>query len=345
MIRNLKIFALLTGLFYFGSLSQAQASDCSWPYCYSCYLDCNEFCTNVGFEGLYWIVHQSDLDYAVDFDANNILGPQKTHFLDYDWEVGARGWIARNWNCGWNSKIVYTYYRNESTASKDTTNKAIDLKASLLHPSTGKEDAEKATGGIDLKYQTLDFLLGKFFPYCDNSCTLRSFFGVRALKIKQDLKMLYEGKDFGTGDLATPARVKWKSDLKALGLHAGLDMTFCGLRLYGGLSGSVLASRTDNHHHQQVLDKTKKTVTAEEIDLKEKQHVMVPGYHLTGGISWETCCHNCFLFRVKVGYEYNKWFDTPQLRRYHYGNEGVSHSGSSGNIGLHGLSVTTDFYF
>lgn len=333
-------------LFFVASLSNLNAQCCR-PFCYECLQEDDGVChLFYGAQGLYWTTCQSDLNYAVDFDPSDsdaILGEGKTHFLEYDdWKGGVRGWFGWNWAYGWDLKIAYTYFCDEAKGKADTDNQTIDLKASLFHPDSDEEIAESASGKLDLEYQTLDVIFGKVICFCDDTVVLHPFFGARGLRLNQLLKVLYEDEDFDT-----PGQVKWDSDVKAAGLHAGLDMQYrwkYGWGIYGGFGGSLLASRSDNKHKQRILDEDGK-VTSTEIDLKEQQWVSLPGFNVAAGVSWDWCCGKCLLFKVKVGYEFNKWFNTQQIRRYHQGNEGVSSENTSGNIGLHGATFSAEIYF
>lgn len=309
-----------------------------------------------GIEGLWWTVYQDNLDYAVEFnnelDATEILGPGKTKFLDYDWQGGVRGTLGVVLS-GWDLFATYTWYQNQSDTSTNTHTTLFELKASLLHPATPQVNAQKASLDSDITYQTLDILFGRSLIFCENSILIRPYAGLSGLQINQDLEALYEGGDFilipGAfigGDNADPARVLWSSDLQAIGLKAGFDMNYrwyCGFGLYGSFAGSVLASKTDIHHRQQSLD-ADGDVDEVLINLRNKENVCIPGYQVAAGFSWDTCCGDCFFFQFRVGYEFNHWFNTPQLRRYHDGNEGVS-SDSSGNIGFHGGTLSFNFYF
>nr|NGX42835.1 hypothetical protein [Chlamydiota bacterium] len=130
-------------------------------------------------------------------------------------------------------------------------------------------------------------------------------------------------------------------------LHAGLDMLYrlhCGFGFYGSFAGSILASHTDVHHLQSTLNDKGKSISTE-INLKERQDIMVPGCHLTAGLSWDACCGKCMSFKVKLGYEFNNWFDVPQLRRYHFNNEGISNSATSSDVGVHGATLYADFTY
>ncbi len=298
-----------------------------------------------GAEALYWTVYQSNLDYAVDFhtEVNEILGPGTTHFLDYDWKPGGRAWFGWEWCNGWNATTVYTYYYNRAKGSVSTEGSDIGLKASLLHPSTGLANAEKAHGHNSITYQTVDFLIGRTVCLCDDTVTLHPYFGVRGLKLDEKLWITYEGDDFED----FPSRVIFDSDLQAIGLHAGLTSKYgwdCGFGFYGTFAGSLLATRTNTDHRQIVLDSDFDTFETV-IDLKEREYIVIPALHLAAGLEWDFDWGSCITFRVKAGYEFNQYFNTPQLRRYHYGNDGVSSGSTSSNVTLHGGAVSFELYF
>ncbi len=325
---------------------------CGRPYCYECNQEDDGVChLFYGAEALYWTINQSDLDYAVDLDPANedtILGQGKTHFLDYDWDFGVRVWFGWNWSHGWDLKLAYTHYANETKRKTDFSGDALVLKPALLHPETVEGIADLASGKIHLEYQTADAIFGKVICFCNNQFVLHPFFGARGLRLEQLLKALYKGGDFVDElENSTPGQVKWNSGTIAGGIRAGMDLNLrgeWGLGLYGSFAGSILASRIDNKHKQRTLDSTG-DVLSTEIDLKEKQWLSLPGFDVACGLSWDFCCNGCIYYKFKLGYEFNKWFDIQQIRRYHAGNEGVSSNNTSCNLGLHGGIFSAEIYF
>ncbi len=300
-----------------------------------------------GADGLYWTTYQTNLDYAVDFnngtEASEILGPGNTHFLEYNWCGGIRGYLGFK-TCGFDTIVTYTWIRNDARGKKNTEESDTDLKASLLHPSTGLSDAELAYGRLDLTYETLDVLLGREVDFCDNKMLVHPFVGLRMMKIKQDEKVTYEGEDF----VDAPEQVRWDSTLEGIGIHAGVDLYYtwkCGIGFYGVTGASLLASKADDKHWQYTLDENGDPIDPPRIDLKNQQDLVIPGYHLQAGIAWESCCNDCWYVRFRIGYEFNQWLRTPQLKRYHYNNDGVSNSSTSGNIALHGGTFGFDLRF
>jgi len=324
-------------------LMDPEWSDCTVPPLepYNAYsfnpcwnLDCGAI---LAIEALWWTVCQDNLDFAVEFDPKEeefILGPGEIKFLKHDWCPGVQGTIGfRRW--GWHLRGVYTWYRNLSC---DEVKK--DVKAALLHPETGFEDANKAKIDSAILYQTYALLIGKDLCFSERTIFLLPYFGVKGLNLDQNLDVLYEGAEF-----IDPSCVRWHSDLQAVGLVGGLEMHYhwiCKIGLYGTFNGSVLASRTHVQHRQETLDEDDAIVSTE-IAVREKEWVCVPGYQLSAGLRWGFECSR-FTLLLKAGYELNYWFNTPQLRRYHFGNEAVS-SDAFGNTGFHGATLSATIYF
>lgn len=333
---------------------------CGRPYCYDCNQEDDGVCHLLyGAEALFWIAYQTELDYAVDLELGDdfILGRGKTHCLDYGWKTGVRAWFGWNWDHGWDLKVYYTYFSDQAKGKKDYSRDGggFALKPSLLHPETLESIATKASGKLNLEYQTIDAVFGKVICFCDNQFVLHPFFGARGLKLNQLLKTLYEGGDFVLllnqpfvgGDLATPGQVKWNSSTMAAGIRAGMDMHLrseIGLGLYGTFGGSILTSRADNKHKQRLLDSEGDDFLTQ-IDLEEKQWLSLPGLDVAAGIGWDLCFNGCLYLKLKLGYEFNKWFNVQQVRRYHFGNAGVSSNNTSGNLTLHGCVVSAEIYF
>lgn len=305
----------------------------------------------VGGEGLYWTVDQTDLDYAMDISSllgrDEIVGPGKVHFLDYDWNWGLRVWLGLEGDSGWDLKGVFTHYKNNSSASHSGSDD-FNLLATLVHPGLSRCDAFHASLKNSITYNTYDILLGNELSFCCDSFQLYPFFGVRGLTLEQKLQALYSGGDFENNDQrSTPGQIKFNSDLKAIGIYTGMDFNYYlakGFGFYGGFAGSLLGGNTDNKQRQYLLNNDG-SINEVEIDIQEKENLIVPGCHLRAGINWKSCFDygNHMLFTI--GYEFNQWFNTPQLRRFSDDNcPGVS-IGNRGNIAFQGVTASLTLYF
>jgi hypothetical protein len=308
--------------------------------CHTCAEPCNDLCGFFfGAEGLYWTACQDNLEYASDINGEPFLvGPGKTHSLHYDWKGGVRGWLG--WHCdGGEGRFVYTWIKNEADGHKHSEDN-IDLIALLVHPGTNQSIASFASGENEFEYQTLDMLFGNNLSYCCNKIFIHPFYGVRALKIRQDFSMVYSGLDF-----ETPTIITARSLLKAAGVNAGVDFQytiFKHLGVYGGFGGSILAGRIESHQKQFSVGE----LLFREVDLDDDLRVCVPGYQISAGLTWYIHCHRYFTFLLSAGYEFSHWFRVPTTRRFYDDvNHGVSGSVRKGEMTLHGATLSIVFAF
>lgn len=315
---------------------------------YACDYGCNSRCGfNAGVDFLYWTACQDRLDFAVDHatadDPPTLLGTGDTHFLHYDWSPGVRAYLGVE-VLGFGVRGQYTWIETKADGSKDYTDLDSVLVASLLHPSTGLTDATIAYGSQNLWYESADLLFSREAEFCDQKLILRPFIGANWMRIKQELEVTYEGEDF----IDNPEQVRWDSTLSGPGAIAGFELFYrwlCGIGMYGKLAASITGAVIDNEHVQVALDSTGADIPPPQIQLEETQRICVPGYQLEAGITWDSCCWACYNIRFRLCYEFNQWLNTPQLRRYHFENEGVSNAATDGSIALHGGTFGIDLRF
>ena len=328
---------------------------------------CDECGFFVGGDFLYWKVNQANLDYAVDGRDAELspsvivsggLGPGKMHFMDYDWETGYRIIAGYRLGCdGWDARAIYTYFHSHahgSTRANDTSGGSRQLlEATLLQADIELEavNAEKASASNSLDYDVLDVHISR--PFCISETLIaRPYFGIRALWMNQTLRAKYIGGE-SSGDSPrlisedVPRKVKFNSDWEGVGLHAGMESNvhLCGcFSLYGNVSGSILAGRNSSRNKQTGFESGDESGKKILLDIKEREYTALSGYHIGGGLNWETeWCDSCFV--INVGYEMTQWLHTPQIRRYNGEGSVGSTSANSGNILLHGLTVNVDLYF
>jgi len=318
--------------------------DSSSPCDFGCARQCG---FNAGADVLYWTVCQSDLDFAADStttdDPPDLLGLGDTHFLDYDWCPGVRGYFGIE-ILGVGLTGGYTWIKNKATGYKDYTNVDAVLVASLLHPNTGLADATIADGVLDSWYQDAELVFSKEVEFCDDKLILRPFIGARWVKIKQDLEVTYEGGDF----VDNAEQVRWDSTVSGYGAHAGFELFYrwvCGIGMYGKVAGSVIGADTDIEHLQVSLDSSGNDLIPPTIQITEHQHVCVPGYQVQAGFTWGYCCSDRYYFRFRLGYEFNQWLNIPEVRRYHFENVAVSDAATDGHFALHGGTFGFDLRF
>ena len=310
----------------------------------SCEYGCTSRCGfNAGLDLLYWTACQDNLDFAVDHTDSEgspaLLGAGSTHFLDYEWSPGVRGYFGFDF-LGFGVRGQYTWIKNKAKKELDNT----PLIASLLHPDTGISRANAALGSQDLWHQSAELLFSRETEFCDQKLILRPFIGAKWISLRQKLTVTYAGEDFD------PNRelVRWDSTLSGPGAVAGVELFYrwmYGFGLFGKLSGSVVNARIENTHVQVPVDANGQEIFPPRIQLSENQRLTVPGYQMETGITWDMCRLDCYTVRFRICYEFTQWLNTPGLRRYHYANEGESHAATDGSIALHGGTFGIDLRF
>ena len=340
-----KSMTTLAGLLCISTANLQAYDDFEWCNCFNwcpCY---NLF---VGAEGLYWTVDQRDLDYAIDVDASDgateIVGPGHVHFLDYHYRGGVRFWVGFQGQNNWDLLFAYTSYRNNSHEDHTGTAGETLLLATLVHPAITNSTALSAELRSKLTYRSYDLLLGNQLSFYCEDFFVHPFIGVRGLTLDQHISGSYTGGDFGN----TQEEIKFKSDLNAIGLHAGMgfDYQFCyGIGFYGEFAGSLLAGKTHNHQVENHLDANGDLIR-NEVNFREHENVMIPGWSLKAGLSWNPCyAYEGINMICTIGYEFNQWFNTPQYRRFvNDTTRGVSCK-NNGIIGLHGTTVSVTLFF
>ncbi len=323
-----------------------------WDLGFDCFNSNPCFNLIVGAEGLYWTVDQRDLDYAIDVSAvtntPELAGPGDVHFLDYHHKGGIRFWVGFETQNSWDLRFIYTSYHNH--AHDNITSDGVNtlLLATLVHPGSFTNRAQTVDAETRLSYRTYDLLMGnKLSFYCEDFF-IHPFIGLRGLTLDQHLKALYTGGDFETeGPTSQPGQIIYKSELNVLGLHAGMDFDyqFCyGFGFYGGFGGSILAGKSHAHQIENVFN-ADSTVFSNLVNIHERENVMIPGWNLKAGLSWNPCFAYDINMLWTVGYEFNQWFNTPQYRRFvNQECTGVSCK-NSGIIGLHGVTVSVTLFY
>lgn len=320
-----------------------------------CCKDCGPY---VGAEFIYWTQYKIDRDYAVD-GASLTVGETTTRTLDGKyhhtharWDPGFRIDLGYRWGCdGWDTALIWTRYHTKNSSSARPGEGASYILPTLWPSNTtldGQDIAVLATASEHLNYDVLDFIFERpYFVSCTH--TLRPFFGVRGLWLHQKLSVDYNG-GANVGGIAfgtTVGSSSWGSQFEGAGLIAGLgyEMLLCNcISLYADFSGSLLAGQHRNHFEATLFATPTTSVGTTLLDVNESENSLLPGYHIGTGLSWETnLCSNCVV--VKLGYEFNQWFNTPEPRRYVSTRRGLATSNANGSILFHGLNVGANLYF
>lgn len=353
MISNKLRGSILLGLATFFSVSFGVVNAdycCKWDCCdescaqlrhaQPCCDDCGFF---AGCDLLVWNTCSSDHDFAVDTDIDTAGGPQvdgKEYHTDFDWDTGFRAMLGYRLGCdGWDVRAVYTYFHN--SGDRSISNKSgLELGSTIATPAirTGRNNYEKATAKNNIDFDSLDLVVSR--PFCiSQSMIMRPYFGLRDLILSQKEKYHYD--DVSAGD---ELDIDWRGRTEAAGLHAGVEwnMHLCDcFSLYANSGGSVLAAWNNHGSIHQV------STGFDDSDVKIKggpDCAGISAYHMAAGFNWETqICDWCIT--MNLGYEFNHWFNLPELRRFHDAEGDASASAGSRDILLHGVTLNANMYF
>lgn len=305
---------------------------------------CPESCTTIQGELLVWTAYQTNFDYCIVGNLeNSSLTDARRHYLEYDWDTGFRIGAGFRIPCScWEIRGVYTYFHTKATDSvahpTATNPQGNPVILPVLVPTEfSNNPTDSAKAKINTEYDTIDILFS--CQNCPYSCLdLTPYIGIRGLILDQNHKVILgpglEGNNviWVEGDGS-----KWKSDYKAVGLHAGVENSYnlCeDFNIFGNLSGSWLIGCYDSHE--------KFSATGEpfprERDVREKNVWQgVTDAHIAIGITWESCI--CDMpASISLGYEIERLWGVPELHRQ-TGNDadGASSSNTSGaTLTFHG---------
>ena len=317
--------------------------------CNPCYADpccdpcnpCADWCSGfeIGADFIYWKPCIDDLDYAIQFDTpitvitGTSTGSYK--FVDPSWEPGVRAYVSIEdiW-CGWDLVGSYTWI-NVHKRSGVSGAASGTLFSTLFNPVVVTADAagfSDLASRYRLNYQTFDVLLASECCLCDH--LFKPFFGITGVFLDQ--KIDASGTEITTGFADT---LDWHSDYWGIGLRVGSEYkyTFCdGFGFFACASGAIVAGESDTTR----AEVSNAAVTPEGLSFdRDRQCQFLNGYHFAGGFLYEDCWCN-WDFALRFGYEFVKWTNVTNLRRFTSAataQVGTSASSNTTTLGFHGI--------
>ena len=327
------------------------------PYCTD---RCGFF---VGGDILCWNVCQSNLEFAIDnddveyYDTGDVPligGPGKIHYFEWNWNLGVRlvGGYLSKWD-HWDGRLVYTSYCNRSSiklGDTDPDDRNI-LVAALLHPDSpninpNDDGFELGDGRIKLDYQVLDFLYGRTLCLECDTLTVRPYSGIRCLWLDQDLSATYRYR-FDPAQDTNDYDIDYNSCFEGVGFHCGVEVTntiLCNLELVTGCAASLVKG-SYKQHTTQIETRADESVI-EQVNIKEKQDLLLPGYELVIGLQRvsDPCSTGAALI-LQARYEFTQWLHTPYYRTYQKKDTGISSLSARNSIGFHGLTFRAEYHY
>ncbi len=297
-------------------------------------------------EYLYWIAGEDSLYYAHTGrgSGTTVVPPNgeinfkgRLKKVKPEWDSGLRLGIGFNFpKEGYDAAFYWTWFSTDR--SNSVSNPEGTLFSIWAHPDNTATVADTfAKGSWNLNFNLLDLEWGRS-SWFGGYFSLRPFFGVRELWLRQDLKNRY---DYDTTPI-TFGKLGAKSDFSGGGLRAGADARFAipyGFSIYGIASGSLLYGRFNADFR---LKENSFTIA------QAKNHFWrgISSLQLALGLGWDTHFFRDRLhIQFHIGWEQNEWFSVNQMS--HYMQEvgsGVFFQENS-NLSLQGLVAGGRFDF
>lgn len=313
--------------------SVVTADDCCWDY------DCNSFCDwewYVGAQYLYWKPCVNDLDYAsYTVEGGSVFATlQDIRRICPEWESGYRIYAGGSPREGLGIFGSFTQVKADGYDEIPGTNNTVfPLKGlPILNQIAGTELGIDGTfiGAAaywDSNYR--DWFVGATYNMEINSCSsLSPYFGIVGLHYDEEFgSEFYSLVDEEEEVLSVFS--DYAIDIKGLGFRLGsyYHSTICDcFGLYANINGSLLVGDYDSTSEFGFANagETEFIVTNKFND--DGCCFLVPGWQFGFGLTYDTCICNVDLI-LKIGYEFNAWFNLPSYRFF---TEGVTEFISEG---------------
>ncbi len=315
---------------------------------------------------LYWYARETDLAYAQKFEmvetitsaASNSYSsfPQEYKYLDTKWKPGVRVGVGFNSSCdGWDSSVVWTYYKNKSSSS--TT---VPFLSDQITPVGGQQALvnpwinttfviqpviEKVSASWKLSFNQIDLDLGRKY-WLSRCFTLRPYTAVRGMWTKTNFETtsLINPRDVATTpNPTTNVSFNFKDEFKntywGVGFLGGLEPSwyFCRTFLiYGDIDAALVWGSFKARKQERYLVTEDTVPSVNRIPVNntasgDNFSRMLAMLDLGIGLRWEdTYCSNRYRFTLDLGWEHHVLF-----------NYGLLHK-NTGATDLNGITVGTE---
>lgn len=271
---------------------------------------CNRFFLNADY--LYWRAFEEDLNgcgglaMITETDTPNgglvTTTVTKSKNPNFKWNSGYRIGAGLEFKSCWDASLYYTHFHT-------------DAKRSLSHLNDiGTKSSERLHW--KLHYDTVDFILGRRFTFCDFS--LKPFLGLRDAEIDQHVRL--NSKVLGAVD-GTPSffnlHRRTKQDFWGVGPFFGLKADWdvgCNFGLFGCIDAGLLYGRFD------LKTRSAGTFDVDQSILRERRRLNTCTTFVDAalGISWQYCFCNKTVLKFKAAAEHHRYFDQNRI----FGNQG-----------------------
>ncbi|MCB1111738.1 MAG: hypothetical protein H7A37_04445 [Chlamydiales bacterium] len=267
-------------------------------------------------EYLYWNARVPQLDYAVNYDANNSEFPSNSvKRICPEYDSGFRIGLEKECDC-WVYGASYTWYRNSQFRDY------IDTADANIAGTRIIDDLTVVSQGEDIVYASADWKLdydyvNLYVAYdsCYSDCVdARLFGGFTFAFVDQRLISQYSDSSDLDGTGTDWDKVTEKINMDSYGLSFGIAPTYhwnqC-FELFGVFSYDTLLTRTDRYFLYQTTVTGGSTIT-DAADLRAEDCWNLVGVlNLSVGVTY--IWNNCWCDQdvaISLGYEFHNWFNT-----------------------------------
>jgi len=283
---------------------------------------------------------EEGLEYAMDQDTsgNSVFplttGKTKGFSADsneWDWRPGFRvGFGFYAMHDAWNISVDWTYFKMKADSELSNGGTGVLLALWLpardpqLHPNQLSIPNASARWSGD--YNTMDIMIGK--PYHISRYYISNpMFGIRAGWIDQDYHIRYFTHEENN--------VWLKNDYWGAGIRSAYEGQFLlgsGWSIYGKAAFSLLFGKFD------ISQQSENSSILKEYKTEDSFYTVQPNAELGIGISWSKFYHkNQYQVSLKIGYEFNQWWDQNQARKFFDVDPTANDTVSRGDLSFNGF--------
>ena len=333
--------------FCFGVFSTVEAGNCCDP-CQCPPANCGGCGVEIGAEFLYTKFCFDDFDYAYILTGQSEALFEQSDIeykkLCLDYEPGVRAWLGFGNKGCIGMTLGYTYL---SAKENDYLEGSVDseIGSTFLHPYLVAQ-----TDGFDLIavewenfYHEGQVVFGSEIS-CGQCHQFKPYIGVAGIYLEQkfDLDLSNLNAELA-GD---EAGVEWESQYWGVGLRFGSEYNYkfdqC-FGFFGKFNASLLVGENKAENNQYLVSLAEEAAVTELNFIEKDKCHFVPGCSVGVGFSMTPdICGSGSSFSLRVGYEFQAWYNIPNHRTFSGDNVEIneiaySDSASTRTWGSHGL--------
>jgi hypothetical protein len=269
-------------------------------------------------ELLLWKSNRRSLDYGVTSGSSTTIdyGHVKTPHFNWDWgfRLGVGYKLPHD---KWDVFVNYTYVHGEAHGHSGGSDSVVFPVWASNFGATNPFFANSAKARWLMNLNMGDIELGRTC-FVGKWLTLRPFLGVRGLVIDQNYHVGYKG---GTVAAFDEDRLRMDTDFWGVGIRMGVNTLWglgLGFGIYGNGSLSMLSGNFDIHEHEKL-----KRADVSIMNVKSDVDNVVVTADLALGLQWDYMfSKDRYHFGVKLGWEFDMFFDQGQLFNFIGSNPG-----------------------